>query len=425
MLNYMKSFIFYLLSFLFLGSVMAQDTIIGPKSEWKYYDGDLSLRKKWKTHQISEGKWKKGNAPFGYGYSDINTIIDFGKDNDQKPIISYYIKEVFIQNSSEALVYELKLRRDDGAIVYVNGYEIWRSNMPDTKDDDPDLVALSIVDGSNESVYHTKLIPEDVFVKGKNKLSVAIYQRNRTTTDCMFDLQLVGHTDAKYFSYLIKSQEGENKQLNEQLVNLSFQQELLKKDTDYKLLEQSNGMNKLLKNILLLLLLVGSLVFLWYYKRLKEKLKKRKTIYQRLKKEKAITDREILNNSLFNLRHNQYLNEIKMTLNGMLQKDAVSQMEIKKLIKNIDGNLNQEEEWQKLESQFNIVHTSFFDKLKKHCPSLSPTELRHCLFIKLLIPTKDIAKLMNIGPRSVQTSRYRIKKKMNLEENLEDFISRI
>ncbi len=421
----MKSFLPYLFSLLFICCITAQDTIVGSNSEWSYYDGERPLRKNWKVHQVSEGVWKKGRAPFGYGYSDVNTIIDYGKDDKYKPLVSYYIKEVVIENTSEALVYELNLRRDDGAIVYVNGYEIWRSNMPEIDIEDPDFGALSIVDGPNESVYHTKLIPEDMFVKGKNKLSVAIYQRNRTTTDSMFDLRLIGHADAKYFSYLIKTQEDENKQLNEQLTKLSFRQQLLQKDTDYKLLEKSNGMNKLLKNILFALLLIGCIAFLWLYKKMNVKLKKRKTTYQRLKKEKAITDREILNNSLFNLRHNQYLSEIITTLEGLSKKDAVPKLEIKKLIKNIGNNLNQEEEWQKLELQFNIVHTRFFDKLKKHCPSLSPTELRHCLFIKLMIPTKDIAKLMNVGPRSVQTSRYRIKKKMNLDENLEDFISKI
>lgn len=72
-----------------------------------------------------------------------------------------------------------------------------------------------------------------------------------------------------------------------------------------------------------------------------------------------------------------------------------------------------------LKKHFNEVNSGFVDRLISKYPLLTDIELRHCIFIKLHMQTKEIANILHIDPRSVQAARYRIKKKMDLDEGID------
>src|SRR5690606_943317 len=65
---------------------------------------------------------------------------------------------------------------------------------------------------------------------------------------------------------------------------------------------------------------------------------------------------------------------------------------------------------------FEKVHNNFFNELKAACPELTKRELRLCAFIKMDLSNKEIAPLLNISVRGVETSRYRIRKKLQVQE---------
>lgn len=77
-----------------------------------------------------------------------------------------------------------------------------------------------------------------------------------------------------------------------------------------------------------------------------------------------------------------------------------------------------EDDWQKINFHFEKVHQDFFKKLLESHPQLSTNDLKLCAYTKMNLSTKDIANLMNISYRSVQTNRYRIKKKMKLDNKV-------
>jgi len=133
--------------------------------------------------------------------------------------------------------------------------------------------------------------------------------------------------------------------------------------------------------------------------------------------------------SLNTVQDQQFLNDLKQDLSDAIAdaKGGITATELKKAIRKIDYNLTHDEEWLNLMSHFNTVHIGFSDKLLKLHPSLTDTEQRHCIFIKLQMQTKEIAQILHIDPRSVQAARYRIKKKMNLGEgvDLRDYILKL
>ncbi|MFC2100521.1 tetratricopeptide repeat protein [Bacteroidota bacterium] len=87
-------------------------------------------------------------------------------------------------------------------------------------------------------------------------------------------------------------------------------------------------------------------------------------------------------------------------------------------------SIHTSDNWEKIKKHFAEVHPNFMDNLLVQFPHLSQSELKHCTYIKLNLSTNEIAQLLNISNKSVQTARYRLKKKMNLikEDDLVNII---
>ena len=111
----------------------------------------------------------------------------------------------------------------------------------------------------------------------------------------------------------------------------------------------------------------------------------------------------------------QKLLEEIQTLKSTLK--AEERLALRKVERSIEAELNLEDDWQRFQLHFDKVHNGFFNRLMVKHPGLSQGDLRHCAYIKLHLSTKEIAKLMNIRPESVQKSRMRLKKKLGLDRS--------
>ena len=100
--------------------------------------------------------------------------------------------------------------------------------------------------------------------------------------------------------------------------------------------------------------------------------------------------------------------------------------EFQKIIKTIDKELDQQQEWEQFAFHFDKVHNNYLQHLKDSYPSLSANDLKLCAYLKLNISTKEIAQLMNISVRGVETARFRLRKKFLLpgDVHLADFLIR-
>ncbi|MFB9056815.1 triple tyrosine motif-containing protein [Mariniflexile ostreae] len=97
---------------------------------------------------------------------------------------------------------------------------------------------------------------------------------------------------------------------------------------------------------------------------------------------------------------------------------------IKPIIKIIDNNINNTDDWHTFEEAFNNADKDFLKKIKSIHPELTSNDLRLCAYLRLNLSSKEIAPLLNISSRSVEVKRYRLRKKMNLEHeaSLSDYI---
>lgn len=140
----------------------------------------------------------------------------------------------------------------------------------------------------------------------------------------------------------------------------------------------------------------------------------------------AHKQRELTNTTHNVVMKNNLLLEIKAILETIKRNNEFKPSEINKIFQLIDININNENDWLVFESYFSEIHQNFFDKLKKDFPDISSTDLKLCAYIKLNKSTKEIATLMNISIRGVETSRYRLRKKLGLDrnENIYDLLSK-
>ncbi|PQJ23457.1 hypothetical protein [Tenacibaculum sp. SG-28] len=95
--------------------------------------------------------------------------------------------------------------------------------------------------------------------------------------------------------------------------------------------------------------------------------------------------------------------------------------------KKLNSMVEEEELWNEFKIQFENIRPDFFDTLKNLAPNLSVNDLKHCAYIVSNLKSKEVALLINVSPRSVETTRYRIKKKLGLqrENNLYDMLREI
>jgi ligand-binding sensor domain-containing protein/DNA-binding CsgD family transcriptional regulator len=98
--------------------------------------------------------------------------------------------------------------------------------------------------------------------------------------------------------------------------------------------------------------------------------------------------------------------------------------DLKKVIRLLNEAKKLDNDWDQFAVHFDQVHANFLSNLKEKYHNLSPSDLKLCAYLKLNLSSKEIAQLLNITPRAVEVSRYRLRKKLGLtpDVNLFDFL---
>lgn len=416
--------------FLFIGwhIIYAQKKIIKTGDEWQYYDLSQAPSENWYKKTGSTNNWKMGISPLGYGNDSIRTTISFGDDATNKHIVKYFKKTFIIANPFAHLYYELTVQRDDGIVIYLNGFEIMRNNMPEGIIDNTTKANSLIYSDDMASQALEKIISPEDFKAGINTIAVSVHQARETSSDCFFNLELVGNDNTDMIPLLMKERTIKDLNLDIRIKELNHTRELEKSAQHIEFITNTNKnliIGVYFISFLFLLSLSGIGYLLWYNRKKGKILHKKVNI---LREELQNKDRRLMSSSLNTVQNQQFLKELRRDLSDSIsESELTAKKELKKTIRKIDYNLDQDEEWLSLLNHFNTVHVGFVEKLSKLHPSLTDTEQRHCIFIKLHMQTKEIAQILHIDPRSVQASRYRIKKKMGLAEgvDLRDYVLKL
>lgn len=117
------------------------------------------------------------------------------------------------------------------------------------------------------------------------------------------------------------------------------------------------------------------------------------------------------------------LNELSESVRREDTKSKITQ-KIKEIRHDIQNNINEDEGWDKFEENFNLVYDNFMKRLANRFPDLKMNDRKLCAYLRMGLSSKEMASLLNTSVRSIETARYRLRKKLGMEQgdNLVEFI---
>ncbi len=187
---------FFILIFL-LSSVNiahAQTELVPLGSNWRFLDNGSDQATGWRQPSFDDSSWAEGLAQLGYGDGDESTVVSFGGDTGNKYITTYFRHTFNVADPSAISNLFLEVIRDDGIVVYLNGTEVFRDNMPGGSIGYL-TTASSALGGSEEDTLQTGSVDTSLLIAGDNVLAVEIHQANSSSSDISFDLRLSEVTD--------------------------------------------------------------------------------------------------------------------------------------------------------------------------------------------------------------------------------------
>ncbi|MDZ4782341.1 MAG: lamin tail domain-containing protein [Planctomycetia bacterium] len=174
--------------------------IIAAGSQWYYLDNGTNQGTAWKEvafrpEDVKDGNgvpiWKSGFGEFGYGDGGEQTVVGFGPNAGNKHITTYFHKKFNITDLAGMDSVVLRVMRDDGAVVYINGQPLpTRFNMPGG-DINYLTPASGAVGGGDESAFQELIIDKSLLHDGVNTIAVEVHQSGGGSSDLSFDLQLL------------------------------------------------------------------------------------------------------------------------------------------------------------------------------------------------------------------------------------------
>ena len=163
------------------------DTLIPMGSVWKYLDDGSDQGSVWYAPSFDDSGWASGRAQLGYGNGDEATVVGYGSDPGNKFITTYFRQAFVVTNAQAYSTITLRLLRDDGAIVFLNGMETARVGMPPGPANFQTRASDCAIEGQ---LFVGQVLGAGILQNGLNVLAVEIHQASPMSTDISFDLEL-------------------------------------------------------------------------------------------------------------------------------------------------------------------------------------------------------------------------------------------
>jgi len=179
-----------------LANVVEFEASLGPVDfiqsgdSWRFLDDGSDQGTAWREGSFDDSLWSNGVSPLGYGDNQA-TIVSFGPDASDRHVTTYFRRTFTVDDPSAFESLELRVRRDDGVVVYLNGTEVLRDNLPEGTITSSTF-ASSAIGGSAETTFQQLTLDSSMLQSGANTVAVEIHQAAPNSSDISFDLTLEG-----------------------------------------------------------------------------------------------------------------------------------------------------------------------------------------------------------------------------------------
>lgn len=168
-----------------------ETTLVATGSVWKYVDNGSDQGVAWRSLAFDDTAWASGPAQLGYGDGDEATTNSFGPDPNNKYITTYFRHAFTLADPTVFTNLQLRLLRDDGAIVYLNGSEVYRCNLPTGTVAYTTFALSAVLDDGDFWIPFD--LPVSALRAGTNVVAVEMHQSAANSSDLSFDLGLAAN----------------------------------------------------------------------------------------------------------------------------------------------------------------------------------------------------------------------------------------
>jgi tetratricopeptide (TPR) repeat protein len=317
------------------------------------------------------------------------------------------------------------------------------------------LLCTALLEKGNTSLAAGK--PEDAWIFFQQSLDISsgtLARSNRM--EALSGLASVAESEGnfrqalEYFRLFTKVKDSiMNDETRRSISEIQMKNDIQRKEYENRLItgkyelqrKRSLNIGILSGSLIIFLLLIATLIWLsrknlkksyklqeLHNEALHEKIRTDETINHleklRFQGELEARNKELTSASLQLVSKNKILTDISAKVKESYESGSLSRESFNDLQRIVRENQNADKEWEHFKELFEKVHADFFTGLKSKFPELTENELRLCAYLRINLQNKEIAKILNVNSATVVTSRYRIRKKLNLDnkEILEDFL---
>ena len=160
--------------------------LVDSGSSWVYRVGSDRAESEWKTRSWLGGAWSRGKAPLGAGSVNVETEVNtfFGT-----PMSIYARKDVTLTKEQAQQYLKLTTYADDGTVVYVNGKEVARKNMPQGRIS-ANTPATQRPESQNAQLFSVD-VPAEYLREGRNAIAVEVHANSHWSNNISFDMQVI------------------------------------------------------------------------------------------------------------------------------------------------------------------------------------------------------------------------------------------
>lgn len=242
---------------------------------------------------------------------------------------------------------------------------------------------------------------------GDYKQSLVSFKKSKILSDSIFNIE-----QSKATKELKTIYETEKKE-----------QEIALQKKEIDLLEEKAKVNNLQKILLGGGLFLSLCLFGFGYYGIRQKMKRNKLEKEKVDAELAFKKKELTTHALHLAKKNEVLEDLKQKAEMHQASDNYKNGYLE-LIRTINFDLKNDNNWENFSKYFQEVHKDFNRNVKKKFPDVTSNELRLMSLLKMNLSSKEIANILNISPDGIKKARYRLRKKLkiNTDDSLQDLV---
>lgn len=394
-------------------------------------DIEVSMERKLEALNIYKSYKDKKNIMISISSVGIGHVL-----LDQRPLAKKYFEEMLAMAQEEnledwqATAYdhlgglEVEAGNFDEGIPYLEkGVAILRKNR-NVYALGHGLLNLGNAYYDKENYYRAiQILDECISISEKNHTLYIAHKYRSASYEALGELK-PALRDYKVFKTINDSVW--NIQKSQQIEELRTQYDTEKKEQEIALQEQEITVleqEASISNLQRILMAIGLLLsFIGFYA-LRQKMKRNKLEREKIDAELEFKKKELTTHALNLARKNETLENLK-TKAQELKVNENSRAGYNQLIRTINFDLQDDNNWENFARYFEDVHKDFNSNVKSKYPQITSNELRLLALLKMNLTSKEIANILNISPEGIKKARYRLRKKLNIttEDSLQDLV---